>query len=183
MLRQLAYMQVLHGGLDIGMSQQLLYGYDIDSVFKQMGSIAVAKRMGMDFFKDPCSFSNSLDRPLHASLTVTAVEACTERSRSIATGTLLWLPMKQIVLWMLCRYVFLHPAYQMLRQRHVAIFIAFALHYMQESSVKVQVAQTDVAYFHAPESATVEQTDQDFMLEQLGTLEHSPYLFTAQDNR
>ncbi|MCW4452756.1 hypothetical protein OK344_11115 [Kaistella sp. BT6-1-3] len=37
----------------------------------------------------------------------------------------------------------------------------------------------DISYFHTAQSATVDQADEQFMLQEFGTLKHSPDFFTA----
>jgi hypothetical protein len=37
----------------------------------------------------------------------------------------------------------------------------------------------DIPYIHAAQSATVDQADEQFVLQEFGTLKHSPDFFTA----
>ena len=72
---------------------------------------------------------------------------------------------------------------QMFRQRHIPVFLAFALNNMQHLPVEVQVLEFDIADFHAPEAAAIYQTDEQLVFQEFGTLKHTPDLFPAEDYR
>ena len=48
----LSDMEIDDGGLDVGMSQQALDGVDVDTIFEQMGSVAVPEGMHGDVLAD-----------------------------------------------------------------------------------------------------------------------------------
>ena len=69
----------------------------------------------------------------------------------------------------------------MLRQRYITVFASFTLNNMQYLSVKIQVLKFDIPHFHAAQSATVDQADEQFVFQEFGGLKHAPDLFAAQD--
>lgn len=132
--------QVHHRILSIGMPQQLLYAHDINPVFQQVGSIAVAQHMRMHFFEDTSLSGYHFYHPLHAPLAVAAVK--------VATPAAIRLAIKQPVGRMCGCNVFFDATYQMFTQGNIAVFVAFALYNVYQPSVKVKVFQSKVAYFH-----------------------------------
>lgn len=69
----------------------------------------------------------------------------------------------------------------MFGQRNIAVFAAFSLHDMQHLPVEIQMLKLDIPYFHTAQSAPVNQSDEQFVLQEFGGLKHAPDLFAAQD--
>ena len=51
----------------------------------------------------------------------------------------------------------------------------------QHLPVEIQMLKLDIPYFHTAQSATVDQADEQFVLQEFGGLKHAPDLFAAQD--
>ena len=71
----------------------------------------------------------------------------------------------------------------MLRQGNVTVFPAFTLHNVKHFPVEIQMPKLDIPHFHTPESTTVDQADEQFMLQEFGGLKHAPDLFPAENYR
>src|SRR5690606_16690233 len=71
----------------------------------------------------------------------------------------------------------------MLRQRNIRVLTAFSLYAMQHPAVKIKVVQFDTPHLHAAQPTAVNQTDEELMLQQFGTVKHTPDLFPTQDYR
>src|SRR5690606_21121910 len=68
----------------------------------------------------------------------------------------------------------------MLRQGDIPVFPAFTLHNVRHFPVKIQMPKLDIPHFHTPESTPVDQSDEQFMLQEFSTLKHVLYLFSAE---
>jgi hypothetical protein len=137
-----------------------------------VGGVGVAQRMHRHFFFNAGSFACLVYRPLHASLGVAAIK--------VATGPSVWLAVEEPVLGRLGCYIGVKSAYQVLAQRHVAVFFAFALADVEHPAVEVQVSYPDVADLKAAQAAAVEQGQQQAVFEQLGSKEQAFYFLLAE---
>src|SRR5690606_39773879 len=59
----------------------------------------------------------------------------------------------------------------------------FTLHNVKHFPVKIQMPKLDIPHFHTPESTTVDQSYEKFMLQVFGGLKHAPDLFPAENYR
>ena len=71
----------------------------------------------------------------------------------------------------------------MFGQGNIAVFAAFSLHDMQHLPVEIQMLKLDIPYFHTAQSATVDQADEELVLQEFSTLKHPPDLFPAENYR
>ena len=53
---------------------------------------------------------------------------------------------------------------------------------MQYFPIEIEVLKLNVSDFHAPQSAAVNQSDQEFVFQQFGILKHAPDLLAAQNH-
>ena len=95
----------------------------------------MAKRMHRDRFADTGTLGGFFYCPLNPFLTVTAVE--------VTPTTTVGLSAEKIVGWLLCPDILLQSPYQMLRQRHKAVFASLTLNHMEHLSIEIQIAQID----------------------------------------
>ena len=168
-------MEVNHGGVDAFMAQQVFDGHDVQAILKQVGGIGVPECMDGHLLDDACVFSGLLHGPLHASLGIPAVE--------VTSGTavnLLVSAVEEPHRWLLGFQIGLHAPDRNIRQRNIAVLLAFPLPDMKHLPVVIKVADFEVADFKAAEAAVVEQSDQYAVLEQFGSQQQPLYLFPAQ---
>ena len=71
----------------------------------------------------------------------------------------------------------------MFGQGNIAVFAAFTLNDMQHLPVEIQMLKLDIPHFHTPESTPVDQSDEQFMLQEFGGLKHAPDLLPAENYR
>jgi|GEM_PF-3310274 len=130
--------------------------------------------MGMHIFEDTRPFTDRLDHPLYPALTVAAVKAL---SGGIARA------FKKVLDRTIDSNVALDTTDQMYAQRDVTILVPLALYNVQKAPVKIQMAQFNITDFHTAKAAAIKQADQQFVLQQIRTLQHTPDLFPTQDHR
>ena len=70
----------------------------------------------------------------------------------------------------------------MLGERNIPVLTAFSLNNMQYFPIEIEVLKLNVSDFHAPQSAAVNKTDEEFVFQQFGILKHAPDLFAAQNH-
>lgn len=139
-----------------------------------MCGIAMTQHMCMHFFDDARLSGHCFYGPLHPTLAVPAIKAFALR---------IAIAFKQKLFWLCCFYVFFYTTNKMYREWYVSILVAFALYNAQEVAIKIHVLQLYVPYFHAAQAAAIEQTNKNFVFEQLCMGKHCPQLLSAKDHR
>lgn len=117
---------------DVAVTEESLDGIDIDTIFEQVCSEAVPKRMHGDIFGDICFADRLIDDVLDAPF-AEHLSGC--------------LSFKEIGLWLDFAEVFLEPVYEEVSKDDVPVFSSFGLSDMDLLALEVDIGNFKQAEF------------------------------------
>lgn len=138
----------------------------------------VTQRVDVHRLLDPGLLFGFIYRPLYTPLGVAGVEVSTNPSFDLPICTV-----EYPFVGLFGFQIGFQSTDQNIGKWDVAVFFAFAVLYVENFSVKIQVGDLQIPDFKATQTTPVQQTNQHAMLEQIGCFEKSTDFFLAQDNR
>ena len=154
--RILSYMQIDQSSIDMGMSQQFLDSDNVESLFQEMGGIAVPQGMQVYIFIDGGFFQSFAHDPAKPFDAVSSV----------------WFfSIEQVDMGFFSGEIFFKSIGYVIRQRDDAIFFVLTLPDMNGFTLKVDIAYFQVNNLLSAKASRIDQGQQNTMFEQFRRFE------------